>query len=225
MRWWNGCCMFFFSSIYSGNCVICSDMGSPLSWKSGALWAKLHPETYTSASVSKTTSKCIKTPKHKFHFSDGKTFAKFYRKWMELMYVEAARCVKLRLEHKHLHIQPPYCHPVPGWLLYAPNSYSSLTSRGDSYVNFVTPCCCVVQCEWLAKEKYQQMLWKKCRSWRGWQFYWHSVCTTRIFVCVCLWTENLAESIQPVTSIIRIVLVSVFIRCHLSQTRLSIHLL
>lgn len=29
------------------------------------------------------------------------------------------------------------CRPVPGCLLYTPNSYSSLTTRG-SYVNFVT---------------------------------------------------------------------------------------
>lgn len=67
-------------------CVICSDVSSPPSQRSGALWVKLHPETYNSASVSVTTlivSSSILVI----------AFAKSYTEWMDMLYGEAAAVI------------------------------------------------------------------------------------------------------------------------------------
>lgn len=95
----------------------------------------------------KTTSNVSKHWSTKFHLGDRTTLLNSTEsEWT------SARGGGVKLWLELLHKQPPDCPPVPGWLLYTPNSYNSQTSRGDSYVNFVTRCCRVVQCEWLAKE-------------------------------------------------------------------------
>lgn len=180
--------MFLFFLFYYLNCVIRSDVGSPPSQRSGALWVKLHSETYASASVSKTTSHASKHQSTTLILVMEK-HCKTLQKVNGNFVCRGGSCVKLWLEHKHLHIEPPNCHPVPGWLLHAPNSYSSLTARGDSYVNFVTRCLLRGSVRVIGEEKYQWVSWIKWQSCCGWQFYWHSVLSTWIFVC--LWTERI----------------------------------
>ncbi len=145
---------------------------------------------------------------------------------MELLYVEAARRVKLRLEHKHLHMQPPNCRPVPGWLLYTPNSYSSLTSRGDSYVNFITQCLLRGSVRVIGEGKIPASVVEEVAK-----LTWLAVLLTfsmfylNICMCVCRQREFGRKRTTSDFYLKRTVPVSVFIRCHLSQTRLSIRLL
>lgn len=157
---------FVFFFVYYLNCVICSDVGSPLNPAVQALWVKQHQmRQNTKARVS---------------FWWSKNVAKFYRKWTELLYVEAAAVFSFTKSQ------------LTVWPLYAQNGYSGLNSGGDSHVNLVTRCLLRGSVWATGRGKYQQVSWKKWQSCCGWQFYWHSVRSTWIFVC--LWTEKIWQN-------------------------------
>ena len=83
---------FFFFLVCYLNCVICSDVGSPLNPEVQALWVKQHQmRQNTKARVS---------------FWWSKNVAKFYRKVMELLYVEAAAVFSFT--KNHLTVWPLY---------------------------------------------------------------------------------------------------------------------
>lgn len=156
MRWRNGCCMFFFS-IYYLSCVICSDVGSPPSPKSGASWVKL----LCSETLQPLWVKRLKThqnTKAQGLFWWSNDFAKFYRKWVELLYVEAAAVWSFDQNTNTFTLEPPYCRPVPGWPLYTPQQLQ----QSDLQRWFLCKLCHSVFAAWFGASDWRRKNTSKC---------------------------------------------------------------
>lgn len=110
---------------------------------------------------------------------------------------------------------------MPGWLLYTPNGYSSLISRGDSYVNFVTRCLLRGSVRVIGEGGYQQVQYS---GGSGSEAVVVGSFTDIQYVLLEYFVCEFGRK-RTTSDLKRILLVSVFIRRHLSKTRLSNRLL
>lgn len=117
----------------------------------------------------KNDFKFTKTPKHEFLFSDWTTLTKLYRKWT------ISWCGGRSVE---LHTRSPDC-PFLSLKQLQQSDLQSWYRCKRSHSMFVV---------WFSAidrgGNTQREQWKKCWSACVWQFHWHSVCSTSIFVCL-----------------------------------------